>query len=53
LDDDTPELSISVEDVYRNQGIGTALIKALLSDCSRVSLLVQKAFQSTFGWKSK
>jgi GNAT superfamily N-acetyltransferase len=43
LDDDTPELSVSVRSEYRNQGVGTALIKALLSDCSRVSLSVQKA----------
>ena len=45
--DDTPELSISVLDGYRGQGLGTLLIRAMLQTLSgfgyrNVSLSVQK-----------
>ena len=47
VDDDTPSLAISVEAAYRGQGVGTALMRAML-EClrrdgwRRVSLSVQK-----------
>ena len=48
IDDDTPSLAMSVYQEYRGLGIGTALLKALLSDLKsqgypKVSLSVQKA----------
>ena len=48
IDDDTPSLAMSVYQDYRGLGIGTALLKALLSDLKsqgypKVSLSVQKA----------
>jgi ribosomal protein S18 acetylase RimI-like enzyme len=47
VDDSTPELSISLRKEYRNQGIGTALMKAMLKllkeqGFEKVSLSVQK-----------
>ena len=47
IDDDTPSLAMSVYQDYRGLGIGTALLKALLSTlksqgCPKVSLSVQK-----------
>ncbi|GJH41332.1 N-acetyltransferase [Capnocytophaga sp. HP1101] len=48
VDDDTPSLSISVKAPYRQKGIGTALMQAMLSllkskGYKQVSLSVQKA----------
>ena len=48
VDDDTPSLSISVKAPYRQKGIGTALMKEMLSllkseGYQQVSLSVQKA----------
>ena len=48
VDDDTPSLSISVKSPYRQKGIGTALMKEMLSllkseGFQQVSLSVQKA----------
>ncbi len=48
VDDDTPSLSISVKAPYRQKGIGTALMKKMLSllkseGYQQVSLSVQKA----------
>ena len=48
IDDNTPSLAISVDKAYRNKGIGTALVKEMLSILKRrryeqVSLSVQKA----------
>ena len=48
IDDDTPSLAMSVYQEYRGHGIGTALLKELLSilkeqGCPKVSLSVQKA----------
>lgn len=48
VDDDTPSLSISVKAPYRQRGIGTALMQAMLTllkteGYKRVSLSVQKA----------
>lgn len=48
VDDDTPSLSISVKAPYRQKGIGTALIQAMLTllqtkGYKQVSLSVQKA----------
>ena len=48
IDDNTPSLAMSVHQNYRGHGIGTALLKELLSilkeqGCPKVSLSVQKA----------
>ena len=48
VDNNTPSLAMSVCKEYRGLGIGTSLLKQLLSElkssgCSRVSLSVQKA----------
>ncbi len=48
IDDDTPSLAMSIYQEYRGLGIGTALLKKLLSalksqGCPKVSLSVQKA----------
>ena len=48
IDDDTPSLAMSIYQEYRGLGIGTALLKALLSTLKskgypKVSLSVQKA----------
>ncbi|MEO1053086.1 MAG: GNAT family N-acetyltransferase [Bacteroidota bacterium] len=48
VDDKTPELSMAVKDEYRNQGIGTKLIKAIASEYQKIgveylSLSVDKA----------
>lgn len=48
VDDHTPSLDISVHKEYQGYGIGTALLKSILSllrerGCSQVSLSVQKA----------
>ena len=48
IDDDTPSLAMSIYQGYRGYGIGTALLKELLSTlraqgCPKVSLSVQKA----------
>lgn len=48
LDDRTPELSMAVKNEYRNQGIGTKLIKAIASEYQKIgvdylSLSVDKA----------
>ncbi len=48
LDDKTPELSMAVKNEYRNQGIGTKLIKAITSEYQKIgvdylSLSVDKA----------
>ncbi len=48
IDDDTPSLAMSIYQEYRGHGIGTALLKELLSTlraqgCPKVSLSVQKA----------
>jgi len=48
VDDSTPELSMAVKIEYRNQGIGTKLIKAIVSEYQKIgvkylSLSVDKA----------
>ena len=48
IDDDTPSLAIAVLEGFRGQGIGTALLEALLSSLKKkgfaaASLSVQKA----------
>lgn len=47
IDDDTPSLAISVQEEYRNKGIGTQLLKDMLLELKRgykqASLSVQKA----------
>jgi len=48
VDDSTPELSMAVKNEYRNQGIGTKLIKAIVSEYQKIgvkylSLSVDKA----------
>ncbi len=48
IDDDTPSLAISLYKEYRNQGIGTELLRRMIlllrqSGYKRVSLSVQKA----------
>lgn len=48
VDDTTPELSMAVKNDYRNQGIGTKLIKAIASEYQKIgveylSLSVDKA----------
>ena len=48
IDDETPSLAISLYKEYRGQGIGTALMRAVISDYAelgykRLSLAVQKA----------
>lgn len=48
IDDETPSFAISVECAYRKQGIGTALMQAMLAELKRqgwrqASLAVQKA----------
>jgi len=48
IDDNTPELSMAVKNEYRNQGIGTELIKAITSEYQKIgvnnlSLSVDKA----------
>ncbi len=48
VDDSTPELSMAVKPEYRNQGIGTELIKAIASEYQKIgveylSLSVDKA----------
>jgi len=52
IDNDTPELSMAVKAEYRNEGIGTELIKAIASayrdiDVKQVSLSVDKANDAT------
>lgn len=47
IDDDTPSLAMSVLPEYRGMGIGTSLLKQLLSaekaaGCAKFSLSVQK-----------
>lgn len=48
IDDETPSFAISLYKEYRHQGIGTALMKAMLSELKekgykQASLAVQKA----------
>ena len=48
VDDNIPELSMAVKNEYRNQGIGTKLIKAIVSEYQKIgvkylSLSVDKA----------
>jgi len=48
VDDTTPELSMAVKNEYRNQGVGTKLIKAIASEYQKIgveylSLSVDKA----------
>ncbi|MDT3696239.1 MAG: GNAT family N-acetyltransferase [Ignavibacterium sp.] len=48
IDDNTPELSMAVKSEYRNQGIGTELIKAIATEYEKIgvkylSLSVDKA----------
>lgn len=48
IDDETPSFSISLYKEYRNQGIGTALMKSMLNELKekgykQTSLVVQKA----------
>jgi len=48
VDDTTPELSMAVKNEYRNQGLGTKLIKAIASEYQKIgveylSLSVDKA----------
>ena len=48
VDDETPSLAISLDEAARGQGIGTALLRAMLDQlradgCKQVSLSVQKA----------
>lgn len=38
LDDRTPELSMAVKNEYRNQGIGTKLIKAIASKYQKIGV---------------
>lgn len=56
VDDNTPELSMAVQPEYRNQGIGTELIRAIASEYEKMgveylSLSVDKANQASHLYK--